>query len=303
MTKELKTLATFEDLNAAFACDSTVQAYVLRPTPELRRESQFLEAVGKFVAEQNRPLYFEGSLLGHSYYVLSNAGAHVVPIVDEPLADTKPYYKLVRDEIPTIIKRAGGLARLRTLSKQDARILLARKLLEEAFEVWAARHGEGIGGELADVLEVLDALREQYGLSPEDLNTIRERKRQTRGGFEKLVYLEETHPGTLDATSGANEGLPLFTDDQIWDDSARSGRPPDLQALEPSDDVSPFRFEFSLIPPVKSGSAVSEVSAATKNYHVIAKYDKDKLIVTLSRRKPAPPRDQLELFGGMDESR
>jgi predicted house-cleaning noncanonical NTP pyrophosphatase (MazG superfamily) len=133
MTKELKALTTFADLTASFSSDSTVQAYVLRPTPQLMREQQFLEAVGKFVAKQNRPLYFEGSLLGHSYYVLRNAGAHVVPIVDEPVVDTKPYYKLVRDEIPTIIRQAGGLARLRTLSKQDARILLARKLIEEAF--------------------------------------------------------------------------------------------------------------------------------------------------------------------------
>lgn len=301
MTKELKVLSTFEDLSSAFASDSTVQAYVLRPTPELRRESKFLEAVGRLVAKQDRPLYFEGSLLGHAYYMLSNAGAHVVPIVDEPVADTKPYYKLVRDEIPTIIKQAGGLARLRTLSKQDARILLARKLLEEAFEVWGARHGEGIGGELADVIEVVDALREQYGLPAEDLDAIRRKKRQSRGGFEKLVYLEETRPGTLDATSGTSAGLPLFEDDQVWHDSVRTGQPPDLHVLEPLDDKLPFRFEFSLVPPVKSGSAVSELSAATKNYNVVAKYEKDKLIVTLSRRKPEPPRDQLELFGGVDE--
>lgn len=296
MTKELRVLTSFEDLDSTFASESTVQAYVLRPNPSLLRDTGFLKSVGQFVARHNTPLYFEGSLLGHSYYVLSSAGAHVVPIVDEPLADAKPYYKLVRDEIPTIIQRAGGLARLRTLSKQDARVFLARKLLEEAMEVWSARDRKEIAGELADVIEVLDALRDQCGISPDDVSAIREKKRKSRGGFEKLIYLEETRPGTLDATHRLNAGLPLFFDDQVWEGHAGFRQPLEVQAEELADDSVLFRFEISLFPPVKAASAISEIMLATKNHTISAAYEKDRVILTVSKKKHEHPLNQLLLF-------
>jgi predicted house-cleaning noncanonical NTP pyrophosphatase (MazG superfamily) len=302
MTKELRLLTSFEDLNSAFASESTVQAYVLRPNPSLLRDTEFLTAVGQFVAQHNTPLYFEGSLLGHSYYVLSNAGAHVVPIVDEPQAEAKPYYKLVRDEIPTIIQRAGGLARLRTLTKQDARVFLARKLLEEAMEVWAARESDEIGGELADVLEVLDALREQCGIPSDKVNTIREKKRKSRGGFEKLIYLEETRPGTLDATRKPGAGLALFADDQPWEGKSGPTQPLELQAEEFTDDSTVFRFGISLLPPVKAASAINEIAVLTKNYTVSAAYEKDRVILTVARKKHKRPPNQLMLFEDINGS-
>jgi predicted house-cleaning noncanonical NTP pyrophosphatase (MazG superfamily) len=300
MTKEIKLLSSFEDLNSSFASESTVQAYLLRPNANFLRDTHFLEAVGQFVAGQSRPLYFEGSLLGHSYYVLSSAGAHVVPIVSEPAVDSKRYYKLVRDEIPTIIRRAGGLARLRTLSKQDARVFLARKLLEEAIEVWYAKEPDEVAGELADVIEVLEALRDQHGISAEDLHSIREKKRQARGGFEKLVYLEETRPGTLDATRGANAALPLFADDQAWYEGPTGGQPLELRVDEPGNNAALFRFEISLIPPVKSASGVDAIKVRTKNHQVIATYEKDKVILTVSRRQPESLQNQLSLFEETD---
>ena len=297
MTKEIKVLSDFADLSRSFASESTVQAYLLRPNANLLRDTSFLIAVGNFVAAQSRPLYFEGSLLGHSYYVLSNAGAHVVPIVSEPTPDSKQYYKLVRDEIPTIIRRSGGLARLRTLSKQDARIFLARKLLEEAIEVWYARDPAEVSGELADVIEVLDALRDQYGISAEDLQSIREKKRQARGGFEKLVYLEETRPGTLDAARGANSPLPLFSDAEEWYEGPSGGQPFELRVDGPGSNVELSRFEISLIPPVRMASGANAITVRTKNHQVTATYEKDKVVLAVTRRQPEFSENQLSLFG------
>jgi predicted house-cleaning noncanonical NTP pyrophosphatase (MazG superfamily) len=302
MSKELRLLTSFEDLNSTFTSESTVQAYVLRPNPSLLRNTEFLTAVGQFVARHKTPLYFEGSLLGHSYYVLSNAGAQVVPIVDEPRAEAKPYYKLVRDEIPTIIQRAGGLARLRTLSKQDARIFLARKLLEEALEVWSAKDSDEIGGELADVLEVLDALREQCGIPSNKVNAIREKKRKSRGGFEKLIYLEETRPGTLDATRRAPLGLELFADDQSWELRGGSTEPIELEAQEFSDDSIVFRFGISLLPPVKAAAAINEIAVSTRYHNISATYEKDRVILTVSKKKYKRPANQLMLFEDLNGS-
>lgn len=297
MTKELRLLKSFDDLDSESVQGSTVRAYVLRPNPHLLRDTEFLKAVGEFVARHNAPLYFEGSLLGHSYYVLSNAGAHVVPIVDEPQTETKPYYKLVRDEIPTIIRRAGGLARLRTLSRQDARVFLARKLLEEALEVWSARDSDEIGGELADVLEVLDALREQCDISASEVTAIREKKRKSRGGFDKLIYLEETRPGTLDATRKPGAGPALFADDPPWDGKVSLTQPMDLVVEEFTDDDSiVFRFGVSLLPPVKAVSPFNEIVVSTKGHIISAIYEKDRAILTVAKKKPMPPSNQLTLF-------
>jgi predicted house-cleaning noncanonical NTP pyrophosphatase (MazG superfamily) len=302
MTKEIKLLTCFDDLKPSFGSPSTVQAYLLRPNSSLLRDTTFLNEVGKFVGSQDRPLYFEGSLLGHSYYLLSGAGAHVVPIVSEPTTDPKQYYKLVRDEIPTIIKRAGGLSRLRTLTKQDARIFLARKLLEEAMEVWYARGTEEIASELADVIEVLEALREQHGISSEDLQLIRENKRQSRGGFKKLVYLEETRPGTLDATREPGSALPLFDDNEAWYEGNARKQPVELQVEESGNDVGVFRLELSLIPPIKMASGVSTITAQTKSHQVTATYERDKVILAVSKREPELPRNQLSLFEEAHES-
>jgi len=296
MSKEIRLIQSYEDLNSPFTSDSTTQAYILRPIPSLLRDTAFLQAVGRFVATHNTPLYFEGSLLGHAYYVLSDAGARVVPIVYEDTVEATVYHKLVRDEIPTIIRRAGGLARLRSLSRQEARIFLARKLLEEALEVWRARDTTELPGELADVLEVVDALREQSQLSVDHLEELRNRKKQARGGFQKLVYLEETRPGTLDASHSFDSRLPLFSDEETWELAPETKLPDVLILDETSGRIESFRIEISMFPPIRAGAAMEQIRTETKNHLLVAQYQNDRIVISVSRRQVRVPSNQLQLF-------
>jgi predicted house-cleaning noncanonical NTP pyrophosphatase (MazG superfamily) len=64
------------------------------------------------------------------------------------------------------------------------------KLLEESREVMNAKNREEVVKELADVLEVCDALLVQYGISREEISAIKEQKKRERGGFEKRIILD-----------------------------------------------------------------------------------------------------------------
>lgn len=83
----------------------------------------------------------------------------------------------MRDKIPFL---ASGL-RFEKVSREEACRLLVDKLFEEAEEFRKSSNPE----ELADLLEVIEALGQCLGLKWEELMEIKERKRRERGGFEK----------------------------------------------------------------------------------------------------------------------
>lgn len=97
--------------------------------------------------------------------------------------------KLVRNKIPGIITNNGAIAKTRVLS-DDREYLdeLCRKVLEEAQEVASDRTIE----ELADLLEVLQATGKQLGFSMEDIEAMRRKKAEERGGFDDRIYLVST---------------------------------------------------------------------------------------------------------------
>jgi predicted house-cleaning noncanonical NTP pyrophosphatase (MazG superfamily) len=66
------------------------------------------------------------------------------------------YNKLVRDKIPAILDQKGIPYEKRIASKEEYRIELIKKLVEEVGEF----SEEGSADELADVLEVMNALRQ-----------------------------------------------------------------------------------------------------------------------------------------------
>ena len=63
------------------------------------------------------------------------------------------------------------------------------KLLEEAHEAQSAPDGQ-LASELADVLEVLQALAAAHGISWENVVSEAGRKRAERGGFDHRIFLE-----------------------------------------------------------------------------------------------------------------
>jgi predicted house-cleaning noncanonical NTP pyrophosphatase (MazG superfamily) len=66
--------------------------------------------------------------------------------------------KLVRDKIPQIIKKQGKNIVFRIAEKQEYKELLLAKLQEEVNEFVSDQNEE----EIADILEVIDALIEKY---------------------------------------------------------------------------------------------------------------------------------------------
>jgi predicted house-cleaning noncanonical NTP pyrophosphatase (MazG superfamily) len=94
------------------------------------------------------------------------------------------YNKLVRDKIPEILDRKGVAYEKRIASIEEYIQELRKKLIEEAEEFNAAGDPE----ELADVLEVIEALRQlpEY----KDVETLRLKKREERGGFVERIILK-----------------------------------------------------------------------------------------------------------------
>ena len=99
------------------------------------------------------------------------------------------YSKLVRDRIPEIIQADGHRAVTRVLDEDSYRAALLEKLVEEAHEARQAP-AEQLPGELADVLEVLQAIAEAHSLGWNHILETATRKRTERGAFENRIFLE-----------------------------------------------------------------------------------------------------------------
>ncbi len=97
------------------------------------------------------------------------------------------YNKLVRDGIPAIIAQTGKEYKTSKVAGNALRTELKRKLLEETEEFLQSQDDLA---ELADVLEVMDALLVELGLDWEALRQIQAEKRHQRGGFKHGVFLE-----------------------------------------------------------------------------------------------------------------
>ena len=101
------------------------------------------------------------------------------------------YNKLVRDKIPGIILKSGNLPEFRILRRDEYVKCLSKKLIEECHEVLEAKtRGEKLE-ELADVLEVTRSLVLSLGFSTQDLEEIRLKKFDLRGGFFSGFFLEK----------------------------------------------------------------------------------------------------------------
>ncbi len=98
---------------------------------------------------------------------------------------TIPYHKLVRDNIPAIIEANGQTAKTRVLNDEDYTAALEKKLKEETREYLQSRDLT----ELADILEVVEALAKNQGADFEKLLTLKREKQAQNGAFDKRIYL------------------------------------------------------------------------------------------------------------------
>ena len=103
---------------------------------------------------------------------------------------TIKYNKLIRDNIPEIMDKAGKKYTVSVLEDDAFCIKLKEKLLEEGKEVKEAGKEE-IVSELADVLEVVEAIESYYGIEHKTVLEKKESKAIRNGKFHKRLLLEE----------------------------------------------------------------------------------------------------------------
>ena len=96
------------------------------------------------------------------------------------------YKKLVRDKIPEIIKNNGEEPIFWILEDEEYLKELNIKLIEEANEFIEAGNVE----ELADIMEVLEALAQVHNINFDDVRKEQKVKREKRGAFENKLYLD-----------------------------------------------------------------------------------------------------------------
>lgn len=99
----------------------------------------------------------------------------------------KRYDKLVRDNIPDIIKAQGNVPQVRTLSEDEYIHCLNKKLLEEVNEYLEQNCIE----ELCDILEVIESISNAKGYSNEEIKNVREEKVRINGSFKERIFLEK----------------------------------------------------------------------------------------------------------------
>ena len=98
------------------------------------------------------------------------------------------YDKLVRDRVPQLIRKEGRKYGVSVLSEADYRTALRAKLVEEAQEA-ASCEPQELSKELADLLQVIDAVRTAHGISKQQLAAVQKRRVSLRGAFTKRLML------------------------------------------------------------------------------------------------------------------
>jgi predicted house-cleaning noncanonical NTP pyrophosphatase (MazG superfamily) len=97
------------------------------------------------------------------------------------------FNKLVRDKILERIRAEDRTPAFHVADDAEYWVRLKDKLQEEVKEFLEAENVE----ELADVLEVLDAMRKFKGFDEMEVSRVKRNKTEERGGFVARIVLEE----------------------------------------------------------------------------------------------------------------
>ncbi len=258
------------------------------PHVEERRDTALIRDVATFAVELGVPVYFSGSVLGHTYYLLRNAGANVVVVgVEAPAAEPDQYDKLVRDRIPEIVSSSGAVARVVRATPEQGVLLLKHKLIEEALEVWNAQ-GDAVRDELADLLEALDELCRRLGMTRSEIAAAQRAKRTARGGFEQLLYLEATAP-----EQGRVEESGLFSTsaDPIVSATRRVLGPVRVERF----DGRVLNLRVPMAPPLRGGIPIREYGIDLPEARLRFRHDGLNLEIRVERIEQQSPPGQLSL--------
>jgi predicted house-cleaning noncanonical NTP pyrophosphatase (MazG superfamily) len=93
------------------------------------------------------------------------------------------FNKLIRDKLWDIMKGRGVTIEEKDLTPDEFIYALKNKLKEESDEVFEAKTTEELKEEIADVQEVLIALCKAADFNMQEIEDIRQKKNEKKGGF------------------------------------------------------------------------------------------------------------------------
>lgn len=102
--------------------------------------------------------------------------------------NTMKYHKLVRDKIPEHIRSKGEMVVSHVADDAEYWQKLKEKLLEEVQEFVK----DESAGEIADLLEVIDAVVEYKHFDLKVIEEIKQKKAEERGRFKDRIILDES---------------------------------------------------------------------------------------------------------------
>lgn len=97
------------------------------------------------------------------------------------------YHKLVRDKIPEIIKKNKEVPKFHIANKEEYWGKLKEKLTEEVEEFLMHDSKE----ELADILEVIEAIYKFKDFDKKEIDRIKKKKAEKKGSFNERIILDE----------------------------------------------------------------------------------------------------------------
>lgn len=192
--------------------DSRLTRIKISPQEDkLLRDKNLLKKIGLTAKKINATIVLEGGILSHPYYQLKATGA-VVEVVHpfSGMEEKQEFNKLVRDKIPEKIQCFGEEVEANQIEKYGILDALRDKLVEEAYEVHDAEDRNSIIEEMADVLEILNALRDSLEVSSEELEQVRASKEASKGGFVDGLILRKTSSPLPSETAPKDNELFVF---------------------------------------------------------------------------------------------
>lgn len=96
--------------------------------------------------------------------------------------------KLIRDKMLKILSDRGSVLHHKILEEDEYKKALKDKLIEEAKEVQESNSLDELIEELADSLEVIQSIAKSNGISMGQIEQVRLKKRDSKGGFDKGIY-------------------------------------------------------------------------------------------------------------------
>ncbi|MEC3851962.1 nucleoside triphosphate pyrophosphohydrolase [Paenarthrobacter ureafaciens] len=163
----------------------------LQPESKHVRDKDFIDHVVQVATRFGLGVEIIGSPLSHPFYLLQSAGVPVSCNVPNSRSGVE-YAKLVRDGIPQKIADNGEQLISYEAKGTERSRFFRTKVVEEALELQSSESEEETVEELADLMEIILALRRELNISAADVSEAQRKKRNRTGGFTKGTVLVRT---------------------------------------------------------------------------------------------------------------